>query len=192
MHLPIFCSIWPGSSAPFCLCLLTCGPPFTFSFDPSGEKVRALLHQISYINVSNSLLLLTPQPHLDMWGIDVARVVLLVWHELDPILLVRNHVAEAVALCVFGQSCRGENTVRPLLGNLLVLSEDPLLFQLQLQGLTLERKEWERKRKRGGGCWSLNSREHIIQRFLFQFPRGFYPFTFHHTEETIQTRGIAL
>ena len=115
------------------------------------KKVKALLHQISYINVSNSLLPLTPQAHLDMRGIDVARVVLLVWHKFNPILLVRNHVAEAVALCVFGQSCRGENAVRPLLGNLLVLSEDPLLFQLQLQGLTLERKEREREKERERG-----------------------------------------
>ena len=75
-----------------------------------------------------------------MRGVNVACVVLLVGYELDPILLVRNNITETVALCVFGQSCCGENTVCPLLGHLLILSEDPLLFQLQLQGLTLERQ----------------------------------------------------
>lgn len=73
-----------------------------------------------------------------MRGINVARVVLLVWYELDPILLIRDDVTETVALCVFRQSCCGENRVCPLLGHLLILSEDSLLFQLQLQGLTLE------------------------------------------------------
>lgn len=81
-----------------------------------------------------------------MRGIDVARVVLLVRHKLDPILFVRDDVAEAVALRVFGQSCCGEDAVCPFLGNLLVLGEDPLLLQLQLQRLTLagERKREER------------------------------------------------
>jgi len=120
-----------------------------------------------------------------MRGIDVARVVLFIWHQLDPILFVRNNVTESVALRVFGQSCCGENTVGSLLGHLLILSEDPLLFQLQLQGLTLNR-QGEREREGGGGGLLI----HIIQTFLFQFQRGFYSFTFHHTEETIHTRRI--
>lgn len=96
------------------------------------------------------MLPLNTQAHLDMRGIDIARIVLLVWYKLDPILFVRNNVTETVALCVFGQSCCCENTVCPFLGNLLILSEDPLLFQLQLQGLTLERqREKERKRQEG-------------------------------------------
>lgn len=96
-----------------------------------------------------SVLPMTPRAHLDMRGIDVACVVLLVWYKLDPVLFVRNHVTETVALCVFGQSCCGENTVCPLLGNLLILSEDPLLFQLQLQGLTLERQREKGRERRG-------------------------------------------
>lgn len=84
-----------------------------------------------------------------MRGINVACVVLFVGHQLDPVLFVRNNVAETVALRVFGQSRCGEDAVCPLLWHLLVLSEDPLLFQLQLQGLTLQRQE--RKRRGEGG-----------------------------------------
>lgn len=63
-----------------------------------------------------------------MRGIDVASVVLLVWNKLDTVLFVRHHVTESIALRVFRQSGCGEKTVCSLLGNLLVLSEDPLLF----------------------------------------------------------------
>lgn len=42
-------------------------------------------------------------------------------------------------------------------------------------------RDGERKEKARRGCQSLNSKQHIIQRFLFQSPRGFYSFTFHHT-----------
>lgn len=113
---------------------------------------------------------MNPGAHLDMWGVDVACVVLLVGYQLNPILFVGNHVTETVALCVFGQSCCGDNTVGPLLGNLLVLCENTLLFQLQLQGLTLER--WREKQKERRGC-SVS-------------------FTFHCTWETIQTRNVII
>lgn len=72
-----------------------------------------------------------------MRGVDVTRVVFFVGHKLDSILLVRDDITKTVALQVFGQSCRRDDAVRPLLRHLLVLGEDPLLLQLQLQGLTL-------------------------------------------------------
>lgn len=75
-----------------------------------------------------------------MRGVDVARVVLLVGHELDPVVFIRNDVTEAVALGVFGECRRGEDAAGPFLGHLLVLCEDLLLFQLQLQVLTLQRR----------------------------------------------------
>lgn len=83
--------------------------------------------------------------HLDVRGVDVTRVVFFVGDKLDSILLVRDDITKTVALQVFGQSCRRDDAVRPLLRHLLVLSEDPLLLQLQLQGLTLGCK-WKKKR----------------------------------------------
>lgn len=75
--------------------------------------------------------------HLDMRGIDVACVVFLVRHQFDPVLFIGNDIPETVAFHILRQSGRCEDTVHSLLGNVLVLGEDPLLFQLQLQGLTL-------------------------------------------------------
>lgn len=106
--------------------------------------------------------------HLDVRGVDVACVVFLVGHKLHAILLVRNDVTETVALRVLGQSRRGEDAVGLLLGHLLVLSEDPLLLQLQLQGLTLQRQ-----RRRGGGVLAIENQA--------TQPKGFYSFTLHHT-----------
>lgn len=142
-----------------------------------------LLSSLKFLFTLFGILPMTPRAHLDMRGIDVARVVLLVWYKLNPILFVWNNVTETVALSVFGQSCCSENTVCPLLGHLFILSEDPLLFQLQLQSLTLKR---QRERRREEGVLVI----HMIQRFLIQSPRGFYLFTFHQTQETIQTRRI--
>lgn len=117
-----------------------------------------------------------------MRGIDVARVVFLIRHQFDPVLFVWNHVAEAVALRVLGQGGCVEDAVDPLLGNLLVLGEDPLLFQLQLQGLALG------KSNRG----TLVTEFQRTQRFLFRSPESFYSFTFQHTKETIQARNLIL
>lgn len=116
-----------------------------------------------------------------MRGIDVARVVLLVGYKFNPILFVRNNVTETVALCVFGQGCRGENTVCPLLEHLLILSEDPLLFQLQLKGLTLRQRGRERERR--GALVIEFQATHHSEVFLSVHQRGFYSFTFHHTRD---------
>lgn len=72
-----------------------------------------------------------------MRGVDVACVVLLVRHQLNPVLLIGNHITETVAFHILRQSGRCKDAVHPLLENLLILSEDPLLLQLQLQCLTL-------------------------------------------------------
>lgn len=72
-----------------------------------------------------------------MRGIDVACVVFFVRNQFHPVLLIGDDITETVALHILRQSGCCEDTVRPLLGNVLVLREDPLLFQLQLQGLTL-------------------------------------------------------
>lgn len=72
-----------------------------------------------------------------MRGIDVACVVFLVRHQFDPVLFIGNDITETVAFYVLRQSGCCEDTVNSLLGYVLVLGEDPLLFQLQLQGLTL-------------------------------------------------------
>lgn len=112
-----------------------------------------------------------------MRGIDVACVVFLVGHQFDPVLFVGNHVTETVALRVLGQSGDGERAVRPLLGNLLVLGEDPLLFQLQLQGLTLGNI------KQTGVSGGMPARSWV--EFLARFPKkGFYSFALQHSEQT--------
>lgn len=72
-----------------------------------------------------------------MRGIDVACVVFLVRHQFDPVLFIGNDITETVAFHILRQGGCCEDTVNSLLGYVLVLSENPLLFQLQLQGLTL-------------------------------------------------------
>lgn len=72
-----------------------------------------------------------------MRGIDVACVVFLVRHQFHPVLFIGNNITETVAFHILRQSGCCEDTVKSLLGNVLVLGEDALLFQLQLQGLTL-------------------------------------------------------
>lgn len=72
-----------------------------------------------------------------MRGIDVACVVFLVRHQFDPVLFIGNNITETVAFHILRQSGCCEDAVEALLGNMLVLGEDPLLLQLQLQGLTL-------------------------------------------------------
>lgn len=72
-----------------------------------------------------------------MRGVDVACVVFLVRHQFDPVLFIGNNIAETVAFHILRQSGCCEDTVSSLLRNVLVLGEDPLLFELQLQGLTL-------------------------------------------------------
>lgn len=119
--------------------------------------------QLVVFQVSPNLLILEALKHLDMRSIDVACVVLLVRHQFDPVLFVWNHIAETVAFRVLGQSGCRKHAVDPLLENLLILGEDPLLLQLQLQGLTLG------KPNRGTSVMEIQH----TQRFLLQSPKEF-------------------
>lgn len=71
--------------------------------------------------------------------IDVARVIFFGWDQLYSGVIVRQHILEAVSLCILGQPGYGALAVhQPFLLNALVLGEHHPLLQPLLQDSTLQ------------------------------------------------------
>lgn len=88
----------------------------------------------------NTLLDASDTPHLDVGGVDVARVVLLGRDELHPVLLVGDDFSDPATLSIFWQSGGAEDAIGLFVWDLLILGEHHSLFQLLLQGSELQEK----------------------------------------------------
>lgn len=76
--------------------------------------------------------------HPDVWGVDVARVVLFGGHQLHTCVVVGQDILEAVPVAVLRHLSDSALTVGPLFVHLLVLSEHHPLLHSLLQDLTLQ------------------------------------------------------
>lgn len=76
--------------------------------------------------------------YFDVWGVDIACVVLFSGHKLHTRIVVWQHILEAIPLCIFRQLCNAALTVGHSLWHLFILCKHLSLLQLLLQELTLK------------------------------------------------------